>query len=199
MKKLTSTLPNMLLSLTGICFVAATILSVVDRVTKDVIEKSKVEALEKAIGQVTPEFDNSPLAEAQRIAVEGDTLIVYPAKKSGVLKGVAIETVSHNGFSGDVKVLLGLEADGKIKDYSVLEMTETPGLGDKMISWFKDNTGARSILGLSVNDAPLTVSKDNGRVDAITAATISSRAFLDAVNKGFKAYGAYTQNSSEQK
>ncbi len=72
MKKLTSTLPNMLLSLTGICFVAATILSVVDRVTKDVIEKSKVEALEKAIGQVTPEFDNSPLAEAQRIAVEGD-------------------------------------------------------------------------------------------------------------------------------
>ena len=197
MKKLSSTLPNMLLSLTGICFVAAAILSFVDTKTSTVIAESKVLALEAAIGEVTPDFDNSPLDETRQITVNGDSLTIYPAKMNGELKGVAVESISHNGFGGDVRVLVGINADGSIKDYSVLEMNETPGLGDKMGKWFRDETANRSILGRAISDAPLRVSKDGGSVDAITAATISSRAFLNAVNKAIQAYKIYLQGGSE--
>lgn len=198
MNKLSSTLTNMLLSLTGICLVAATLLAVINHTTSKVIADSQVKALEKAIGEVTPKFDNHPLEEVKRIAVDGDTLLVYPAKEGATLQGVAVNTVSHNGFNGDVRILVGLDISGRILNYSVLEMNETPGLGDKMSAWFRDDQEARSIIGRETKDAPFSVKKDGGEVDAITAATISSRAFLDAINKGIKAYEQYLTNESAE-
>lgn len=188
MKKLSSTLPNMLLSLTGICLMAAAVLSFVNDSTKETIAQSKIKALETAIGEVTPAFDNKPLDEKLTVNISGDDLTVYPAKSGGSLVGAAIESVSHDGFGGDVKVLVGIDTEGKIINYSVLQMTETPGLGDKMTHWFKTDKGAQSILGYDTNSGHLKVSKDGGSIDAITAATISSRAFLDAVNKAQDAY-----------
>ncbi|MDO4695382.1 RnfABCDGE type electron transport complex subunit G [Porphyromonas sp.] len=188
MKKLSSTLPNMLLSLTGICLMAAAVLSFVNDSTKETIAASKIKALETAIGEVTPEFDNKPLDEKLVIKVAEDDLIVYPAKKAGTLVGAAIESVSHNGFGGDVKVLVGIDTEGKVVNYSVLQMVETPGLGDKMFHWFKTDKGKQSIIGYDINGGHLKVTKDGGSIDAITAATISSRAFLDAVNKAQDAY-----------
>ncbi len=188
MKKIDSTLPNMLISLIGICLFAAIVLSFVNSQTQDVIALSKVKALEAAIGMVIPEFDNEPLSESISINIQGDDLTVYPTKKGDALVGFAIESISHNGFSGDVRILVGIDIEGKILDYSVLEMAETPGLGDKMYTWFKTDKGQQSILGYSTENGELKVSKDGGTVDAITAATISSRAFLDAVNKAQQAY-----------
>lgn len=188
MKKLDSTLPNMLLSLTIICLLAAAILAFVNDSTKDIIAASKIKQLEEAIGKVTPDFDNAPLSEAFTVQVEQDHLVVYPAKSGDVLVGVAVETVSHKGFGGDVKILVGIDQEGKIRDYSVLEMVETPGLGDKMVHWFKTDKGQQSVIGYDVAQGALKVTKDGGSVDAITAATISSRAFLDALNKAQEAY-----------
>lgn len=188
MKKLSSTLPNMLLSLSGICLMAAAVLSFVHDSTKETIALSKIKALETAIGEVTPEFDNKPLDEKLVIQLSGDDFTVYPAKKDGGLVGVAIESVSHDGFGGDVKVLVGIDQEGKVLNYSVLQMAETPGLGDKMAHWFKTDKGQQSILGYDTASGDLKVTKDGGSVDAITAATISSRAFLDAVNKAQEVY-----------
>lgn len=86
-----------------------------------------------------------------------------------------------NGFGGKIKVMVGVAPDGTILGYKVLEHAETPGLGDNCATWFKDEARPTSNIIGKVG-GKLTVSKDGGEVDAITAATISSRAFLDAIN-----------------
>jgi len=83
MKKLPSTLPNIFLSLTVICLVAGVALSAANKYTESAIAASKVAVFQNAIRQVTPEFDNNPVAEKYRIAVsEGDSLTVFPQKKA---------------------------------------------------------------------------------------------------------------------
>ena len=73
-------------------------------------------------------------------------------------------------------------------NYSVLQHAETPGLGSKMQDWFRLEGTDRNVLGSDLSQGPLRVKKDGGTVDAITAATISSRAFLDAVNRAYSAF-----------
>ena len=73
-------------------------------------------------------------------------------------------------------------------DYSVLQHAETPGLGAKLQEWFRADKNKQSVLGRTIPDGGLKVTKDGGDVDAITAATISSRAFLDAVNRAYSAF-----------
>ncbi|KAA4185846.1 FMN-binding protein, partial [Bacteroides ovatus] len=127
--------------------------------------------------------------------------IVYPAKNGEELVGTAVEAKSM-GFGGELKVLIGFNAEGKIYNYSLLAHTETPGLGSKADKWFgaydpakgekavSHEESTKSILGMNPGEAPLTVSKDGGAVDAITASTITSRAFLNAVNAAYQAYKA---------
>jgi len=90
------------------------------------------------------------------------------------------------GFGGDLKVLVGFDPDGKILGYTLLEHAETPGLGAKADKWFQKGEKG-DIIGKDPKE-PLTVSKDGGQVDAITASTITSRAFLLAVNNAYNAY-----------
>lgn len=95
-------------------------------------------------------------------------------------EGQAIE-VEADGFGGKMRVMVGVAADGTILGYQILEHSETPGLGDKAGEWFKNaDKPGQNIIGRKAGN--LTVSKDGGDVDAITAATISSRAFLKAIN-----------------
>ena len=194
MKKLSSTLPNMLLSLTGICIVVSGILALVNKVTAEPIAASAMKAKVEAIRAVTPAFDNNPYAERERLLPEGETdsLTVYPAKKGGSLVGYAVESYTRAGFNGLISVMVGFDAEGTLVDFSVLEHSESPGLGSLIPEWYhqKSETGGlREMRGLSMSkEAPLSVRKDGGRVDAITAATISSRAFLDAVNRAWRVY-----------
>lgn len=189
MAKLKSTLPNMLLSLTGICLIAGAILAGVNEFTKDPISLAKQAALGEAIKAVAPEFDNKPTEEAyMAVTADGDSLKIYPAKKGGDTVGGAVESNTSKGFGGVVKVIVGFDLQGTILNYSVLEHAETPGLGAKMHEWFRMEKGQQSILGRTIPDGGLKVSKDGGDVDAITAATISSRAFLDAVNRAYSAF-----------
>ena len=98
------------------------------------------------------------------------------------------------GFGGEQKVLVGFDAEGKIIDYSLLSHVETPGLGSKAADWFKKGNKG-DITGMNPGEASLTVSKDGGKVDAITASTITSRAFLNAVNVAYAAYAG--QNTAD--
>lgn len=203
MEKLKSTLPNMLLSLTSICVVSGAILAAVNNITAGPIAASKSAALETAIKAVAPEFNNKPTEEAYMAPTgSGDSLKIYPAKMDGKLVGAAVESFTNKGFGGEIRVIIGFDADGKIKDYSVLQHSETPGLGSKMQEWFRTDKNKQSVIGREVGSG-LKVSKDGGDVDAITAATISSRAFLDAVNRAYAALsqtdanGSATSNSTE--
>lgn len=188
MKKLESSFKNMLLVLTGVTAIATGILAYVNQLTQKPIAEANARALSDAIKVVVPEFDNNPTAEVVTKEVNGATYKIYPAKKSDQTVGAAVEAVSL-GFGGELKVLVGFDAEGKIFDYSILASSETPGLGSKASVWFKEGQKG-SIKGLNPAEKPLTVSKDGGQVDAITASTITSRAFLKAVNAAYGAYAA---------
>ena len=184
-----STLPNMFLSLTIICVVAGAILAGVNMYTTGPIAATKAAALEAAIKAVTPAFDNKPTEDAyMAVTTDGDSLKIYPAMKDGKLVGAAVESNTQKGFSGEIKVIVGFDAEGKLLNYSVLQHAETPGLGAKMQEWFREDKNQQSVLGRNLADGELKVSKDGGDIDAITAATITSRAFLNAVNRAYSAF-----------
>lgn len=192
MAKLKSSLLNMFLSLTIICVAAGSILAALNDVTKDAIQASNKTKLENAIKTVVPGFDNSPSEEVYTHEIEGNTFKIYPAKKDGKSIGAAVEAVSMNGFSGEIRIIVGFDNEGKIINYAVLQHAETPGLGSKMDLWFKTDKNKQNILGKDLSKGQLNVSKDGGDVDAITASTITSRAFLEAVNNAYTAFSGNT-------
>lgn len=193
MKKLESSFKNMVIVLTVVAVVAGLLLGYVNKLTAEPIAQANAKALSDAIALVVPGFDNEPAANPDTIEVAGVTYKIYKATKGDKFIGAAVES-SANGFGGALTVLVGFDADGKIIDYSLLSHAETPGLGSKAADWFKKG-GKGDITGKNPGDKPLTVSKDGGEIDAITASTITSRAFLNAVNA---AYAAYTkQNGNE--
>ena len=187
----------MFASLTGISIAAGAILAGVNMLTAAPIAEAKVAALNKAIKAVTPPFDNDPTKDVwKRPTSDGDSLLVYPAMEGEKLVGVAVASNTMKGFSGEIKVIVGFDVEGKIINYSVLQHAETPGLGAKMQEWFSMDKNKQSIIGRSLAEGDLKVSKDGGDVDAITAATISSRAFLNAVNRAYSAYKSSDTTSS---
>ena len=204
MKKLQSSLKNMLLVLTGVTAVSVALLAYVNELTKGPIAEANAKTLNEALKKVLPEFTNNPVAESDTIFSEKDGMkvvdfIVYPAKKGEEWVGSAVESKAM-GFGGELKVLVGFDAKGKIYNYSLLAHTETPGLGSKADKWFgaydatkgekavTHEMSKKSIIGMSPGEGELKVSKDGGQVDAITASTITSRAFLNAINKAYEAY-----------
>ena len=192
MEKLKSTFLTIVLSLTCICLVAGLALSAANTFPKEKIAESNAAALQAAIKKVAPEFDNHPAEEQFKVGLaEGDSLVVYPAKKGGESVGAAIESYTKNGFGGMIRIMVGFDAEHKLVNYSILEHNETPGLGSKMEEWFRVEKNKQNIIGRDMKGAALTVSKDGGDVDAITAATISSRAFLEAVARAYAAYNGH--------
>lgn len=186
MKKLESSLKNMLLVLTGITAICVALLAYVNELTKEPIAQANAKTLSDAVKAVVPGFDNDPIAEKKVQMVNGVEYAVYPASKGGEFIGAAVESKAM-GFGGDLKVLVGFDAQGNIIDYSLLSHAETPGLGSKADAWFKKGEKG-DITGKNPGETPLTVTKDNGQIDAITASTITSRAFLNAVNLAYAAY-----------
>ena len=181
MAKLESTFKNMVLSLVIISMVAAGALAGVYILTEKNIALQEAQKQQAAILAVLPE--GCTVAEPEE--VEG--LTIYKAFKDDQWIATAVET-SEVGFDGPQVIMVGLDAEGKVLDYVVLKQTETPGLGAHIDHWFKDAIGNRSIIGKKAG--ALAVNKDGGEVDAITAATISSRAFLKAINKAYNAIAA---------
>jgi electron transport complex protein RnfG len=193
MAKTESTFKNMVLSLTIISFGAAACLSFVYTMTKKPIELSNLNKKLNAIKEVVPEFNNNPNADMFRLPTgEGDSLDVYPAKMNDEVVGYAINTYSKRGFGGTINIMTGFKPDGSLINTSVLSQKETPGLGTKMTeSRFKDQFN-----GKDPSEFTLKVKKDGGEVDAITAATISSRAFCDAIQRAYNTLQNKAKNAS---
>ena len=189
MKKLESSLTNMTLVLTLVAVVMGGILAFVNHLTEGPIQEQKDKALADGIKAVMVCNDlvvAEPVEVKQTVDGKEHTFIIYNVKDAqGKDLGAAVQSTTM-GFGGDLKVLVGFDSEGSILGYTLLEHAETPGLGAKADQWFQKGQKG-DIIGKSPAD-PLTVSKDGGQVDAITASTITSRAFLKAVNNAYNAY-----------
>lgn len=186
MKKLESTFINMLLSLTLIALVAGVSLAYMNEVTKGPKAEARKQKKIKAIKSVLPSITNDPFSEKLTFAVEGekDSLDFFIGKNNAKVEGVAISTFSNKGYNGLIRLMVGLKDNGKIYNIAVLEQKETPGLGSNMVS--------ESFLAQYKDKNPgtwnMTVKKDGGETDALTGATISSRAFNDAVQRAYDSF-----------
>jgi electron transport complex protein RnfG len=200
MAKRESTFINMVLTLFVVTFVAAAALGFVYDLTKDAIEAAKMKAQSEAIEKVLPEYDE--LGESFKIALSAseDSIEVFPAYSGDKLVGLAVKTFTNKGFSGFISVMAGIDNSGNLFGYEVLEHAETPGLGSKMNDWFR-NTGkpAQNVIGKNPQSHRFEVTKDGGDIDAITASTITSRAFLDALTRAFEAYNNTNQQLETKK
>jgi electron transport complex protein RnfG len=178
-----STFLSMVLTLLVVTAVAALALGGVYELTKEPIALAKKKKQEAAIKMVLPAFDHLR-SEKVPSYDGGDSLLFTYATKDGKPVGVAVNSYSDEGFSGRVEVMVGFLPDGTIHNTAVMAHKETPGLGTKMVEpSFKDQ-----FKGKNPKNFKLKVAKDGGEVDAITAATISSRAFTDAVDRAYKTF-----------
>jgi electron transport complex protein RnfG len=185
-KKLPSTFLNMVMVLIIISLVSALALGFTYSVTKNAIAQVEVKRTLTALEQVLPEFNNNPNDEKYTLDDSDNKykdLEIYPAKKDGQPIGTAVKTYSDKGFNERIWLMVGFDNHNKINKISVLKHKETPGLGNKMAEpRFKDQFNGKDPANFK-----LKVKKDGGDVDAISAATISSRAFCDAAERAYQA------------
>jgi len=158
--------------LTTICAVSSALLAVVYNQTKEPIALALEQRTKLAAAQVMP----AGFPEPEKIVVGGETFFV--CRQNGEIVSVAVEGVSKNGYSGDIVLMVGMstEGEGYLVDYEVVKAAETPGLGTKIANDAFKRPLLRKALGGSWK-----VKKDGGEVDAVTAATISSRAALECI------------------
>ena len=188
MAKLQSSFKNMALSLTCIALVAAGALAGVYMMTMAPIETAMKAKQEAAIMQVLPQVEGLQVADAEEI--NGITL--YKAYVGEEWVGTAVEASTKDNqnmpFGGVFRLMVGFNNVGNVVNYVVLEQAETPGLGALMTTWFKNaDKPGQYILGKNPATTEFSVSKDGGDIDAITASTITSRAFLEVVVKAYNA------------
>lgn len=211
MKKLESNITNMAVVLTAIAIVAGGLLAWVNNVTAGPIEQINNQAIENGIKSVILGDRDIKFRVEDPTEKEGFVFHnVYDMNDN--LLGTAVESTDKNGFGGALKVMVGFNPEGVILGYTVLEHSETPGLGAQADGWFRQKSaevkeqpvvvdvllgapgkpGNHNIIGMNPGDDMMIVSKDGGQVDAITASTITSKAFLRAVNAAYKAVFGYT-------
>jgi len=201
----------MAIVLTFIAVLAAGLLAWVNNETSGPIEEINNAAIEKGIKSVILGDNEVQFTVENPLEREG-FVFHFVNDMNGNLLGTAVESTDKNGFGGPLKVMVGFDPEGVILGYTVLEHSETPGLGAQADEWFRQRSAAvqeqplaldillgtpaapgnHNIIGMNPGDDMMMVTKDGGDVDAITASTITSRAFLRAVNAAYKAVFGYT-------
>ncbi len=183
-----STLLNMTAVLFGITLIASAGVGVVNMITVEPIAAAKEAATLAALNEVLPAFDATTTEE---VTIDDMPIVVYTATSAGNVSGYAVQSMTKQGFGGVIRMMVGFTPEGEVVNINVLEQTETPGLGTKMAD--DGNVLLNGVKGQKLEEkklvnGKLAVTKDGGDVDALTAATISSRAYLDAVNRAWMAY-----------
>ena len=176
-----SNLTNMVLCLTAVCLVCSALLGGMYALTKEPIEKANAEILKASIGAVLPE--GGELSEAMPLEVGGQPSEYYLSKAGDEVKAYAVKSTVV-GFGGPLTLMVGITPDGTVYNTSVLSHTETPGLGAKCTT---DEHFYSQFKGFDPAGKILSVKKDGGDVDAITASTITSRAYTLAVKNAVDA------------
>ncbi len=194
------------------CALAASILTFANSKTREPRAEAARRNRQQALSLVLPAFDNAPLDDKIQIATETGDVFFYLAKEGGKLTGLAGEGASPKGYGGQLQVLIGLNPSGDIGTVLVTGHKETPGLGTQVT----DRKQTRSIWSLFGKDAEhaqasslppcpyldqyagkaatatgFRVQQDGGGIEAISGATVSSRAVADAVSTVSKAFASH--------
>ena len=176
-----STFGNMVLALTVICLVCAALLGLVQHVTAGPIARTDQQKENAAIAAVVPAFDNEPSAEKTEV---GES-VVFTARSGEEVVGYAIK-VRTGGFGGTLVMMVGFTPDGTVYNTSVLSHSETPGLGAKITD---EGVAPRAqVIGKNPATTVMDVKKYHGDIDAITASTITSRAFLKGITIAYDVF-----------
>ena len=186
-----SNLKNMVMVLGLTCLACSAILGGAYALTKEPINEAALAKTNKAVGAVLPAFDETSEAT---VDLDGTTYAYYKAVKDGETVGYAV-TSTVGGFGGPLTLMVGVTPDGIVYNTSVLSHTETPGLGAKCTT---DAKFMAQWEGFDPSRKILSVKKDGGDVDAITASTITSRAYTDAVKNAVAAAQAIMEESSNE-
>lgn len=174
---------------------AGLILSLVETVTREPIaEQRRLETL-RALEAVLPPIDNSPDSDTVELLIGKDRKgrdvkrLFYRGRSGDDLVGVAFKVVAPDGYSGNIFIMVGVDAGGTVTGIEILNHAETPGLGDKITQdWFKDQFKLRNL-----DNTDWRVKKDGGQFDQITGATISPRAIVKAVKGGLEFFRTHRQ------
>lgn len=180
----------------SITLIASAGVGAVNMITIEPIAAAKAKATQDALSEVLPAFEQTSIDELE---IDGLPIKVYTATNGEALAGYAVETMTKQGFNGVVKLMVGFLPDGTVTNVNVLEQAETPGLGSKMTE--EGNPLLASVKNRKLEekklvDGKLAVTKDGGDVDALTAATISSRAYVDAINRAWMAMTSLRNNTA---
>ncbi|MBQ2417043.1 MAG: RnfABCDGE type electron transport complex subunit G [Alistipes sp.] len=178
-----SSLKNMVLVLFTITLISSAAVGGVYMITKEPIAQAKVAAVNNALQQVLPQYEATT---SQTIEVNSLPIVAHTATVADKAVGYAVESISKNGFGGTVRLMVGFDTKGNIININVLEQKETPGLGTKMTE--ENNVLLLSLKDKNAAEVNMTVKKDGGDIDALTAATISSRAYAEAVAVAYEAF-----------
>ncbi|MBR7182811.1 MAG: RnfABCDGE type electron transport complex subunit G [Alistipes sp.] len=173
----------MVLVLFTITLISSAAVGGVYLITKEPIEQAKVAAVNQALMQVLPKYEQTT---SQTIEVATLPIVAHTATVADKTVGYAVESMSKNGFGGTIRLMVGFDTEGTILNINVLEQKETPGLGTKMTD--EGNPLLTSFKDKNVSQINMTVKKDGGDIDALTAATISSRAYAEAVAIAYEAF-----------
>ena len=178
---------NLVVILTLTCLIAALSLALADRLTEGRIDAQKKAEKVASISNVLPAFDNDPLEDKKEI--DGQTFFI--GKKAGKPVGIALEA-EGTGYSGNIRIMAGIDPSGKVTGVEILEQLETPGLGARIEDdRFRAQFKGKSLTNSRLVEGHLAVKKDNGDIDALTGATISSRGVTEAVDKALNIFQQY--------
>lgn len=169
--------------LTIICLICTALLAFVNGKTEEPIKQATLRKAAKAAKEVMPEGLDTP-ERLELVTGSGThTQVVFVARKDGAVQGVALEGRSASGYSGEIVIMVGI-SDGKLVNFKVTRQTETPGLGNKIAR----EDFNKPLRGRDLVTTKWQVKKDGGDVDAVTAATISSRAACEAIRDALDRY-----------
>jgi len=183
---------NMTMTLLVITLIAGVSLGFINDLTVGPKAQAKLERKISALETVLPEFNNNPVDDVKLIKsdIAKDSIEIYTAFLDTQQAGTAVVSSSEKGYNGLIKIMVGFTPNGVIKNITVLEQNETPGLGtkikgEKFIMQFRDK---------NPSNYNLKVKKDQGDVDALTGATITTRAFTEATQM---AYDVFVENKTQ--
>lgn len=195
MAKNKSEMSSLIIVMLVVSLISATFLSIVHHITKKPIQEAQNKMIADSIREVvTTEFDNNPYAEKINVKRGKERFTLYPARKDGYVTSIVMKSFSNKGYGGRMDILVSFLLDGTIGGYKVMMHKETPGLGSKV----NEPSFRKNIIGKNPADGKFKVRQDGGEVDAITGATITSRALIDAIQKAYNGYLKFNTGNKDE-
>jgi len=175
------------LALFSVAVIAVSLLALFNEVTTAPILAAQKKALHQALVQVLPKHANDPLHDAFLFPLtENKSLQIFPAKDNqGKVIAFAWQQIAANGYSGSIRILMGVGVEAEIIAIRITEHRETPGLGDGITD---NQAWLNSFISKTLGNTQWAVKKDGGNFDQFTGATITPRAVVKAVHEGLLFY-----------